>query len=107
MGVMAEIMGAKDKYLEKEMATWNKEWRSREIDSFFDRTKKFFGIVNRDEDCIVRLANDISIEQSEVSAFSDTVLMPKEAAFVLIKSNPRYTEYYTHTQFLRAMLTAM
>jgi hypothetical protein len=86
-------MGANDVYLEKEKNSWIKEWRTREIDSFFDRTKKFFGCVNWDQDAIVKLANDIRTEQREVGATSDTVLMPEAAAFLLIQMNSRYTEY--------------
>jgi hypothetical protein len=107
MGVLHAIVHSTDHILERERETNQKTFGSVRLDKFFERTKKFWGVLQRLPDAVYMIESWVDNDQKTNQApLTDVVLVPFKIPFYITQVNPKYTTFSEIGESARATIEA-
>lgn len=76
LGVMQAIVHSPDAAYQKEKDALQANWGSRNIEMFFERTKRFWGCLQRDEHAVQNIQYFVEEDIFKFQGSVDSVLIP-------------------------------
>ena len=95
-GVMWAYAHVPDQAIARDLEKSSKllaQWGSRAIDSFFARTKRYFGIFQAEEKAHIIIENLLKEEMGEYGGEADSYLVPFALIHYVTVINPLFTEF--------------